>query len=316
VRGLDYPSTPNVAEGVQHLQMLGVKYYMAFSPSLQAQAAADPSLTQVASVGPYPVSYTSGPKSTVVQRTWKIYEVAGSALVTPLINQPVVMTGVQAGGGAWLKASEAWYLDPARWDVYEAASGPKSWARVAASATDPPRQPLPPVQVSGIHEGSESISFNVDQTGVPVLVKTSYFPNWQAHGAGTVYRVTPNLMVVVPTAHHVTLSYGYTPVDWVGFVLSLLGLAAVVVLWRRRPLSYPAPRHRASGPDAGRRMAETEANLAEPYQRLEHELADAYPGGLRSSDGDLDVWLGHPGGLDLARYYASGWTEVGEDDLG
>ena len=56
------------------------------------------------------------------------------------------------------------------------------------------------MQVSDIHEGTESISFNVDQAGVPVLVKTSYFPNWQVSGAKGVYRVTPNLMVVVPTA--------------------------------------------------------------------------------------------------------------------
>ena len=96
------------------------------------------------------------------------------------------------------------------------------------------------MQVSDIHEGTESISFNVDQTGVPVLVKTSYFPNWSVSGASGVYRVTPNLMVVVPTANHVTLTYGYTPVDWLGFLLSLLGLLGLIVLWRLPPVPVPA----------------------------------------------------------------------------
>ena len=69
------------------------------------------------------------------------------------------------------------------------------------------------------------------RTGVPVLVKESYFPNWQASGASGVYRVAPNLMVVVPTAHNVVLHYGASPADRVGEVLSvvgLLGLLAVV----------------------------------------------------------------------------------------
>jgi phosphomannomutase len=239
VRGLDYPTTANVAEGVQHLQMLGVKYFMAETPDIEAQADADSSLLLVGTVGPFPVTYTTGSTSSVKQRTWKIYQILDSDLVTPLLNQPVVMTGVQSRNPqVWLTASESWYLDPNRWDVVEAASGPKNWARVSATATALPRTPLPSVQVSNIKEGTESISFDVDQTGVPVLVKTSYFPNWQASGATGIYRVTPNLMVVVPTATHVTLTYGYTPVDWIGFILSLFGLGSLILLWRIAPVAY------------------------------------------------------------------------------
>ncbi len=247
VRGLNYPSAPDVTIGIQHLQMLGVKYFMAETPDIEAAADADSSLRLVTTVGPFPVTYTTGSKSTVEQRTWKIYEVEDSAEVAPLVDQPVVMKGVSKGGQPWLTASQSWYLNPSRWDVYEAASGPKNWARVSPTNTSPPQKPLPPVQVSDIREGTESISFNVDQTGVPVLVKTSYFPNWQVSGASGVYRVTPNLMVVVPTANHVTLTYGYTPVDWIGFLLSLLGLLGLVVLWRRRPLEYPRPGHLLGG---------------------------------------------------------------------
>jgi phosphomannomutase len=244
VRNLDYPSAPNVAEGIEHLQMLGVKYFMAETPDIEAAADADSSLQLVGTVGPFPVTYTSSnnTSSSVKQQTWKIYEIDDSAEVSPLVNQPVVVKGASTHN--WLKTSEAWYLNPTEWSVFEAASGPKNWARVTADQTSLPQTPLPPVQVSNIKEGTESISFDVDRTGVPVLVKTSYFPNWQAKGAKGVYRVTPNLMVVVPTAYHVTLDYGYTTVDWTGFILSLFGLMALVALWRLGPVAYAAPRAR------------------------------------------------------------------------
>ena len=257
-----------MAEGIQHLQMLGVKYFMAETPDIEAAADADSNLQLVGQVGPFPVTYTSGSKTTVEQRTWKIYKVADSAEVAPLIYQPVVMTGVSKGAQAWLTASESWYLNPSRWDVYEAASGPKSWARVSPTA-NPPRVALPPVHVSNIHEGTESISFDVDQVGVPVLVKTSYFPNWTASGASGVYRVTPNLMVVVPTSTHVTLNYGYTPVDWIGFILSLFGFFAVAFLWRLPAVEYPRPRHLLGG--------------ERPYEGPRH-LATKVPGRMAVHD--------------------------------
>ena len=242
VRGLDYPSAPDVAEGVQHLQMLGVKYFMAETPGIEAAADADSNLRLIATVGPYPVTYTTGSTSQVQQRTWKIYEVLDSPLVTPLVNQPVVMKGMTPD--KWLAPSESWYLDPSRWSVYEAQSGPRNWARVSPTATNLPRTPLPPVQVSGIHQTNQSVSFNVDRTGVPILVRMSYFPNWHVTGARGVYRVTPNLMVVVPTADHVSLEYGYTPVDWAGLILTLLGLGAVGFFWKAAPVGYRSARRR------------------------------------------------------------------------
>jgi uncharacterized membrane protein len=81
----------------------------------------------------------------------------------------------------------------------------------------------------------DRISFDVSRLGTPVLVKVSYFPNWQASGATGPYRASPNLMVVVPTSHHVVLHYGYTPVDDVGWLLTLAGLlGAGFMAWRGR----------------------------------------------------------------------------------
>jgi hypothetical protein len=108
------------------------------------------------------------------------------------------------------------------------------------------------VEVTNIHTKDEKISFDVSRTGVPVMVKTSYYPNWQVSGGDGPYRATPNFMVVVPTSRHVELTYGTTPVEWTGRILTLLGVAGVGFLawWgrrltrrrRRNPMRSRAPR--------------------------------------------------------------------------
>ncbi|MFX9123797.1 hypothetical protein ABTN41_20315, partial [Acinetobacter baumannii] len=80
---------------------------------------------------------------------------------------------------------------------------PSSWARVKGASTTPPRKPLPAVTVSDVRLSEDRITFDVDRTGVPVLVKVSYFPNWQPIGAKGPWRVTANSMVVIPTSNHV-----------------------------------------------------------------------------------------------------------------
>ncbi len=359
VRGLDYPTAPNVAEGVQHMQMMGDKYFMAETPSIEAAADADSNLRLVGTVGPFPVDYTSSSGSTtsgIKQRTWKIYEVLGSSLVEPLANQPVVLDHVNSRDPqVWLDAAQSWYLDPSRWAVEEAASGPKTWARVSAHATSLPTKPEPVITVSNIKKGTQSISFDVDQTGVPVLVKESYFPNWQVHGAKGVYRVAPNLMVVVPTAHHVTLDYGTTPVDWFAIALTILGLGVVGFMlgsgpvtfrpggtdrWPRRRMTWAAvdgPVMGRVGPDgaAGKvrgRMAPPDLayldHVFKAYDirgtvpdQMNTDLARAVGAAFASFAGGPRVLVARdmrPSGPDLVRAFAEGATSAGVDvvDLG
>jgi phosphomannomutase len=261
VRGLTYSTGLDVTEGVQHMQIMGDKYFMAETPPVEQAADANSNLRLVGTVGPFPVNYsdkncTAYSSDGVLQRTWKIYEVLGAGtspspdVVEPLANQPVVMTGIESRNPqVWLDASQAWFNDPSRWNVYEAANGPKNWARVSPGATNAPVTPEPVITVSNVKKGTQSISFDVSQTGVPVLVKESYFPNWQVKGASGVYRVTPNLMLVVPTSNHVSLTYGTTPVDWIGLILSILGLGAVGYFWKAAPVAYsgrPTRRRRLS----------------------------------------------------------------------
>jgi hypothetical protein len=143
----------------------------------------------------------------------------------------------------WLDPVVDWYMDPELWSVPLAESGPDGWERVAVddwmATHEAPATPLEPVEITDITTGEDEITFSVDQVGVPVLVRTSYFPNWKADGAEGPYRVSPNLMVVVPTDTEVRLYYGYVPVDVAGWILTASGLGLLVVLVRRGSMVIP-----------------------------------------------------------------------------
>ncbi|HEX7094570.1 MAG TPA: hypothetical protein VF183_01715, partial [Acidimicrobiales bacterium] len=272
-RELPYPGF-DVDLGVEQLQLLGVRYYLAQTPEAVEAARAHPELTEVA------VSRAAdggeGP--------WHMFLVADSEIVEPLRYSPVVYENVGETQDEWLQPAAAWFNDPDAYDVVRAASGPDEWpryrvpdtaklsrnevveAREAAAANgepfeepalpEPERVELPPVEVRNIETGRDSLEFDVDRIGVPVLVKVSYFPNWKVEGADGPYRVTPNFMVVVPTDTHVRMHYGAVPIDYASYALTAVGIVSVVLLFRQRPgrvskawwdpFGQPATRERSS----------------------------------------------------------------------
>ena len=219
--GLPY-GTLNIFEGIEHLQMLGVKYYIAFSPVATSQANADPELRLVASTKAWPSPGV----------TWRIYYIKHSVLVSALHVLPNVVAGLSSRT-EWLGANTTWWLDQRDWPVLAASSGPSSWPRAASVSAMQRSAPLPAVVLSHVRVTSQSVSFHVSRTGVPVLVKVSYYPRWHATGATGPYRVSPNLMVVVPTGHDVTLQYTSTPaLDWGDALSNASVFVGLVVAWR------------------------------------------------------------------------------------
>ena len=222
--GLDYTGL-DIPLGVEHLQLLGVKYFMASSPVVEQAANADPELQRVATSGPWNTNY----QGSNLETTWDIYMVRDSGLVTALTKQPVVLKGVGNAQSQWLPVATKWYADPTTWSTEMTQGGPTPWKRVTASVTHPVTEALPTVHVTDVTQsaGGDQISFHVDKIGVPVLVKISYFPDWHASGAEGPWRAEPNLMVVVPTSHNVVLSYGSSGPGDLGAFLTFLGVIAL-----------------------------------------------------------------------------------------
>jgi hypothetical protein len=245
--GLPYGQGVDVTLGVQHLQLLGVKYFMAETPEVEQAANADPELQLVAKTGPWTYTYNG----ILTKTTWEIYRVKDSGLVTPLKYDPAVLSSVNPAPSGWLTQSLSWYDHPSRWDVELAQGGPSSWPRTAVGDTSPPVKRTGTTRVSDVSQTDTSLSFHVSRVGVPVLVKVSYFPNWHTSGADGPYRVTPNLMVVVPTSHDVTLNYGRSGADYLGDFLTVVGVLALAALvlvpwWFVRRARHAGPSHAAA----------------------------------------------------------------------
>ena len=109
----------DVTLGVEHLQQLGVKYFMAETTEVEQEAAVDPELQLVAKSGPWTYDYSGA----LTHTTWDIYLIKDSPLVTPLANDPVVLSGVTPGPSSWLGNSThegpalSWYTNPSKWGV-------------------------------------------------------------------------------------------------------------------------------------------------------------------------------------------------------
>jgi hypothetical protein len=211
--------------GVRHMQMFGVKYYMSVTPAATAEALLQPDLV---------VRATSG--------DWTIFEVMNSGIVEPLTVQPVVGEFLGENGREWIDPSVAWFMDRQRWNTPLALDGPDEWQRVQDQTDVVPATALPEVEVTNLVNDQDTITFSVDQIGVPVVVKTSYHPNWSADGADGPYRLAPNMMVVIPTQENVTVSYGYGTADYVGWAgtfagigMLLFGLRATVQFESEKP---------------------------------------------------------------------------------
>jgi len=249
VRGLVYGSADTDFDlCVKHMQDLGVRYYMAWTPKMQQQAAQNPNLTLVKTIPQNPPIAAVAPENQL--KDWKVYEVANSDLVVGLDKEPVVVTGLKGGSyaqcwgqqgteahlAAWECTTAPWWVDRTKLNTTYAQSGPSNWRRVSATDIDNgnvSQVAVTPTQVSNVTRTVDKISFDVSDIGKPVEVKESYFPNWKVTGAKGPYRLAPNLMVVVPTSKHVELSYGLTAADWVGRAITVGGLVGLTLfgLW-------------------------------------------------------------------------------------
>jgi hypothetical protein len=227
--GVDYPSL-NVANGITHMQLMNIEYFLTCTEEVTTAAKADARAQLLYNNGDYNVFRISG--------------TTGYAEV--MQNEPVKIDIAQP---AWRDMAVKWYLNmddlktPIIWD-----NGSKALKDFASITADQSAIP-PQVPING--EGrvvsetleNERFTFDVNAEGVgkPVWIKISYFPNWHVSGADGPFLASPSFMMVIPTQTHVVMTYGRTWANTLGQTLEVIAWALLVglsvwrlILWRRR----------------------------------------------------------------------------------
>ncbi len=222
VPGLRYHNLA-MDRGLRHLDMFGVRYYISFTPEATEEAAKYPELREVGVAGPF-----------------HIYEAPPTRLVEIARFQPSVFEESPDGEPDFFNFSLAWFetLNNADLWVVEEAPPEYGWASVSdPSLLRPVILPERMGSVSNIVVEDHRISFETEAVGVPHLVKVSYFPNWNATGAEGPYLAAPSLMLVIPTQKQVVLEFQNTWAEWLGWALTLAGLAVLGVPRARKRLA-------------------------------------------------------------------------------
>jgi hypothetical protein len=199
---------------LRHLRLFNVSEIVALSPLLTGTLEARDDVTPLFREGPYAVFRLND---------------HGPGYVEPMAFAPV-----RSSPRDWREKAYRWFtrkpLSPAHL-VF--SDDPRFEPAERDEYLEPPRVPLPAgVEVSA-RVDRESVWIRTSRPGHPLLVKISYHPRWRAEGADGPYLVSPALMMIVPRAAEVRLSYGRSAADAIGEALTLAGVVVAAVLARR-----------------------------------------------------------------------------------
>jgi len=197
---------PNLAGGVVRMSQLGIRYYVTHGDEKKAEAKQQKNLVDIASLGP-----------------WTAWGVADSLVVTPLTASPVVVEP-KVDDADWISLANTWQRSPLSTQINLVQDGPATWPRVKPG-DEVPNVKLAGTEVTALAVGNDQVSFEVNKTELPVLVKISDYPGWTVtSGAADIYRATPNLMVVVPHTQKITMTKLRTPVDYAAMASGAIGV--------------------------------------------------------------------------------------------
>jgi hypothetical protein len=206
-----------------HLELFNADTVVALSPALVAALDGHPAARREREIPPYVV--------------FRLHQRTGYA-------EPLAFAPVRSPRAGWRDKSYRWFTRKERGQPHLVFTDDPRFETVEADEwLPPPRVSLAAgTEVESVVE-DERITLRTSRVGHPVLVKVAYHPRWRAEGADGPYLVAPGLMMVVPTASEVRLTYGRRASDVLGLALtlsSLAGLAALAV-WRRRRRAEQPP---------------------------------------------------------------------------
>lgn len=216
----------NLRSVIPRLNLFNVTHYIARSPQAKAEARTIPELKLEKSAGAIEI--------------FRVTSTDGHYVV-PLAYEPFLFKTQN-----WRKDFYNWFVNPYLLDiplVYEPEPDAKDMARLPRQSDSFLSLSKVPLDISkaDVQEkiGPEDVEFTTNLIGHPHLIRVSYHPNWRVTGADRIYLVSPSFMLVYPTESRVKLHFGYGVPNYAGGLMSLAGLAIILVPrvrgLRRRP---------------------------------------------------------------------------------
>ena len=206
--------------GLRHLELLGVRTFIARSRAVQEAIESDPAWTLLGAEGP-------GDR-------WKVY---GSTIAgEPDVRAWKTPLDVRSGSPTQREIADWWACRGATEHPVVFLPRPtSSEADLGAWRDDPPPEPgwLDRVSdpVRSVSRGPDgSLAFETDFPGRPHVVAATWYPDWRAEGADGPYPLSSGQLVVYPTARTVTLRHAALPSEVAGRLVTLCGLLALVLL--------------------------------------------------------------------------------------
>ncbi len=211
-------SSFNIDMATRHLKMFNVNYIVATTDKLKSALNGDKEYIFLDSFGGIAVYR--------VNNTGKYVEIPK--------YEPVIF-----GTKQWKDVSYEWFK---REDLIDVPLIFDDKAKEDFSLTAEDLENIPKVPLKAnckIDEDvkNEEILIKTTCIGKPLLVKVSYSPSWKVDGAKRVYLTSPAFMIIVPERENVRLYYGDTTVDFVGKLMSIVGIGVVIFLARSKKLN-------------------------------------------------------------------------------
>jgi hypothetical protein len=217
----------NPASALPHLRLYNVGTIIAVSEKARQAYEQNAAFKKVFSAGDYAVFDVEG---------------GSTGYVVAAANEPVLYDGPK-----WKLAFYRWFRRPEILDIplVPADLIDKTAQREFSLRTDAierlPRQPLPEKCEVTSRLEQYRIHIQTSCPGRPHIVKVSYFPRWYAADGARLLPVSPGFMLLYPTSAQTELVYRRNTIDWVGLVLTLLGVSLLVVLTVNRRLRDAVP---------------------------------------------------------------------------
>ena len=215
VGGLSYINN-QFDQGVEHLNHLGVDYFISYTEEIESKAMDSEKLILLFSSEPFSVFKVNSSKVELIYQDIKIFSKASTQ--DGILSSILRDTDINNFFDKAYKSFDE--LDKKR--VIEVSNGMNI---VSSKKND--------LQITDLNISNNKISFFTDSPGELHLIKVSYFPNWKITNGKGPFRTSPSFMSVIPDNKYVEITFENTVAEKNSFYFSIFSLLLSLIIFIR-----------------------------------------------------------------------------------